>query len=877
MSSRRPSPSPQKRSTALKRVDGEPLTRFDIQYDVLYNIFHDTRAVFTDPYSSSDLAPKITFRDLYLTTIRHSPKATKALKDKMSDSEMFSEDFAMLALLVNVGRVNTTMSFFPEMKTAIRTYHPIPALQRTTGNLQDAPRIKHILKSSTLKDDAGTGPSTPADILSRVPIGHAHFSDKLDFIDLFTRENVSSISRARAFLWLCFHYLESAVEDSDDDYDDDGPTNPFADNRRGNFPTFSFLSDAEILQENLDPDEEKALAAKLVAQRVEILKTQGTKESIKQSKSSGTGSGITRSGEGRDDSNLKDKRRKEKKAVPVAVHDLKLKDVKDRESFSSPNLHETDDEYDFNDLGTVAFLFFQPPRLTLTSAVASATSNQYPKLKNHYQPSRQFESHQAHHISSLTPEPRGPVRQHRRHRYSPYPPSPKMIQAPSKLHIRHRGLSSTPPLPRSMLEQVITKARVVLPSSDEEDEKQDESVPQRRKKGKTKPPKTAQWEYYVKWANYDSDSNSWEPAENVAGCQRLLASFWKHVGTDNKDYEPGYQVEAEDKWIKQEKRYFQKEYNDEKEKREHHRRKKTSLALSDLGNSSDDDMPLISKRKPALNESSDDDVPLSKFPPRKTMKTNSSAAIVTDPASSKLQEEQHAVSTRKEQEASALFSSPEPEPATVSPAPLPPPPPPLPGALPTVKPASSRSISLDNRSQLVPEHALLGSGLSTKQRLSMGALAPRAPKAMSLPQPKPKLQLRPSKTASSSLMPLSFKKKTTSTPMISAGGSFADNTPSSLGQESTLVGMNAPSLTQDAHNVEMPSHSTPPPASEAHMKADEFLSGIMPSDLAGPLKYYDFYLYNCLSDMLVIRPAVELPFEPQPPRPLVSKQPSSQK
>ena len=91
----------------------------------------------------------------------------------------------MLALLVNVGRVNTTMSckhlvvhisectdtyliVFPEMKTAIRTYHPIPALQRTTGNLQDAPRIKHILKSSVLDGEQGNTPSIPAEILARV-------------------------------------------------------------------------------------------------------------------------------------------------------------------------------------------------------------------------------------------------------------------------------------------------------------------------------------------------------------------------------------------------------------------------------------------------------------------------------------------------------------------------------------------------------------------------------------------------------------------------------------------------------------------------------------------------------------------------------------
>lgn len=53
------------------------------------------------------------------------------------------------------------------MKTAIRTYHPIPALSRTDGNLQDAPRIKHILKGSLLVAEAKSTPATPGDILTR--------------------------------------------------------------------------------------------------------------------------------------------------------------------------------------------------------------------------------------------------------------------------------------------------------------------------------------------------------------------------------------------------------------------------------------------------------------------------------------------------------------------------------------------------------------------------------------------------------------------------------------------------------------------------------------------------------------------------------------
>ncbi|KAG6900160.1 hypothetical protein C0993_002089 [Termitomyces sp. T159_Od127] len=379
--SRRASPSAQKRTTALKRTDGEPLTRFDIQYDVLHHIFHDAQAVFTDPYPSGDSAAKVTFRDLYIRTILHSQKATKALKDKMTDSATFAEDFAMLALLVNVGRVNTTMSFFPEMKTAIRTYHPIPALQRTTGNLQDAPRIKHILKSANLGNSHGPMPSTPADILSRVksgqvpsttvmnlifvfanhstPIGRIHFSEKLDFTDLFLCETLSSLSRARAFLWLCYHYLESSVEDNDDDYDNDGPINPFADSRRGNIPAFVHLSDTEIAKENVDSDEEKILADKLVLQRLEIVKTQGAKDLSKQNKLSGSGT----SGVGdenrqptstRESFKLKIKRGAGKQAIDAKemktssnVRSSQLKEENGKDlSHTSPH---TDEDHDFID------------------------------------------------------------------------------------------------------------------------------------------------------------------------------------------------------------------------------------------------------------------------------------------------------------------------------------------------------------------------------------------------------------------------------------------------------------------------------------------------------------------------------------------------
>jgi Ino eighty subunit 1 len=54
------------------------------------------------------------------------------------------------------------------MKTALRTYHPVPSLQKTDGNAQDAPRIKNCLKAALLPSELKTvPPSTPEDILEK--------------------------------------------------------------------------------------------------------------------------------------------------------------------------------------------------------------------------------------------------------------------------------------------------------------------------------------------------------------------------------------------------------------------------------------------------------------------------------------------------------------------------------------------------------------------------------------------------------------------------------------------------------------------------------------------------------------------------------------
>ncbi|KAI0768532.1 hypothetical protein BD413DRAFT_127687 [Trametes elegans] len=66
-----------------------------------------------------------------------------------------------------------------------------------------------------------------------------------------------------------------------------------------------------------------------------------------------------------------------------------------------------------------------------------------------------------------------------------------------------------------------------------------------------------QWRYRVKWANYDSGEDTWEPEENLRdNCKRLLESFWADIGMDNEDYPEGYTVKATPSWIKREKKLF---------------------------------------------------------------------------------------------------------------------------------------------------------------------------------------------------------------------------------------------------------------------------------------------------------------------------------
>ena len=100
----------------LKPPDGAPLLRRVLQWDALETIFTSYEPRFTPPSYPDETTPLFpperdwSFAELYLDCIANSSKANRNLKDKMGESTAFAVNFAKLCLLINVGRINTTLA-----------------------------------------------------------------------------------------------------------------------------------------------------------------------------------------------------------------------------------------------------------------------------------------------------------------------------------------------------------------------------------------------------------------------------------------------------------------------------------------------------------------------------------------------------------------------------------------------------------------------------------------------------------------------------------------------------------------------------------------------------------------------------------------------
>jgi Ino eighty subunit 1 len=280
----------------LKKDDGIPLWRKDIQYDFLKLVFEDDKPVFTKQ-SEPQAGPTHTFADIYLDAMAKSSKCSKILKDKLLTERPAAVNMAMVCLLVNVGRMNTTLNFFPEMRAQLRTYHSIPSLQahqdpNAYKQLQDAPRLKSILKGATEDQEQ---PSTVDEIMqAAIPrtnpvnlifvlsqyapkISELHFFPPRDFFDLVMRSNLSSKSRATAFLWLMWWYLESDFTKEAAERNPFGPgqfgpaDDPITADNPLKCPPFEFLSPEAEALENVDTVDEKNFGEIKRKERIAIL------------------------------------------------------------------------------------------------------------------------------------------------------------------------------------------------------------------------------------------------------------------------------------------------------------------------------------------------------------------------------------------------------------------------------------------------------------------------------------------------------------------------------------------------------------------------------------------------------------------------------
>lgn len=182
------------------------------------------------------------------------------------------------------------------MRAQLRTYHSIPALQahqdpNAYKQLQDAPRLKSILKGATeddpqpssldevkLASKPRTNPVNLIFVLSQFApkISETHFTPPRDFYDLVMRSSLSSTSRARAFLWLVWWYLESDFNLADSQRNPFGP-GQYGEGEEGTgvlplkVPNLESLTEEQAALENVDTEEEQLFGEVKRKERIAIL------------------------------------------------------------------------------------------------------------------------------------------------------------------------------------------------------------------------------------------------------------------------------------------------------------------------------------------------------------------------------------------------------------------------------------------------------------------------------------------------------------------------------------------------------------------------------------------------------------------------------
>ncbi|KAK6461773.1 hypothetical protein DFJ63DRAFT_314404 [Scheffersomyces coipomensis] len=275
----------------LKKSDGEPFWRKDIQYDFLKALFDDPTECFTNSFPHSDLDnannnPKIPFADLYIRTLAESSKCSRILKERLVRDKRWSSSVAKVCLLVNAGRMNTTINFVPEMRSTLRTYHSIPSLQADPSSngiqLQDTPRLKSILKAvceddnkpreldEILKEPFADKPNTNVFqlvfLLSNRPNGIPYHHEDLTanlFMEFFLNPKIHPENRAKRFLWLLYTYLET------DFTKEEMEKNPFG---GATIPPLEYIAETDLNRFDIDTDYEIEYSESMYTVRTRYLK-----------------------------------------------------------------------------------------------------------------------------------------------------------------------------------------------------------------------------------------------------------------------------------------------------------------------------------------------------------------------------------------------------------------------------------------------------------------------------------------------------------------------------------------------------------------------------------------------------------------------------
>ncbi|CEQ40538.1 SPOSA6832_02160, partial [Sporobolomyces salmonicolor] len=319
-----------------------PLSRPAHRWQVLDDIFADRSFRFTAPVDQNSPPSEpiyLNFDQLYLEAILSSMKTTANTRQKLISTPEFAINYCKLCLLVNVGRINTTLActstaphrgcfpspltrshfrfplVYPNMKTALRTYHPVPSLQTepiSQKDMSDAPRIKGMLKMAFLDWEVNNAPTSlkavaekavcrcrPAindDLrtegalvlmqvspeLTRGPpttvieaiflvfqeanwVSEKYFPEGFDIWDIFFPSDMPSQPRARAFLTLMHHILESKSFLSDFTSPSTGPI-PLD-------PPISLSRTPAATKENVDPENELQFAREMKEVREGVVKT----------------------------------------------------------------------------------------------------------------------------------------------------------------------------------------------------------------------------------------------------------------------------------------------------------------------------------------------------------------------------------------------------------------------------------------------------------------------------------------------------------------------------------------------------------------------------------------------------------------------------